>query len=123
MSKKAETEAVASKARADKLFQQTKAKNKALLELDQSTKTQAGGQTAPAPRRPRPRPQPAAEPPTPPRPAMRAGQGSDSAMSFPESEERAFILDGGAFLGATVSLLLLAAAARDEDEDDEGEAE
>jgi cell division protein FtsN len=119
MSKKAQTEAVASKARADKLFQQTKAKNKALL--DQSTKTQAGGQTAPAPRRPRPKPQPAAELPTPPRPAMRAGQGSDSAMSFPESEERAFILDGGAFLGATVSLLLLAAA-RDE-EDDEGEAE
>ena len=117
MSKKAETEAVASKARADKLLQQAQARSKALL--DQSTKTQAISQTAPAPRRHMAKPQPAAESP-PPRPVMR-----DEVMSFPESEEREFIVGGGTLMAATVSLLLAAAGAGapPRDEDDEGEAE
>ena len=114
MSKKAQTE----KARAQKLLQQTQAKNKALL--DRSTRTKAVSQPAAAPRRHMAKPQAATESPLPPRPAVMRGEKKNSeVMSFPKGEERAFILDGGAFLGATVSLLLMAAAA----EDDEGEAE
>ena len=123
MSKKTEAaEAAALAARAQKLFEQTQAKNKALL--DQSTKTQAGGQTAPAPRRPRPKPQAAAEPPLPPRPAVMRGEKSSEVMSFSEGDERSFVLDGGTFMAATVALLLAAGqAAAAAAEDDEGEAE
>lgn len=122
MTKKTEAaaEAAALASRAQKLLQQTQAKNKALLDRV-ATKTQAASQPAAAPRRPKP--QPAAEPPPPPRPAMpRAGQGSE-VMSFPEREERAFILDGGTFMASAVSLLLAAGQAAAADADDEGEAE
>ena len=112
------TEAAASAARAQKLLQQTKAKNNALLE--RSTRTKAVSQ--PEPMR-RPKPQAAAEPPTPTRPVMRSEKSSE-VMSFPEREERAFILDGGAFMASAVSLLLAAGqAAAAAAEDDEGEAE
>ena len=121
----AAAEAAAFSSRAQKLLQQTQAKNKALLDRV-ATKTQAGGQTEPVPRRPRPKPQPAAEPPPPQRPVMRAGQGSQGSevMSLPESEELAFVVNGGTFMAATVALLLAAGqAAAAAAEDDEGEAE
>ncbi|OZB63722.1 MAG: hypothetical protein B7X31_05390 [Thiomonas sp. 13-66-29] len=120
MIKKTEAaEAAAFSSRAQKLLQQTQAKNQALLDL--ATKTKAVSQPAPAPRRPKP--QAVAESPPPPRPAMpRAGQGSE-VMSFPESEELAFVVNGGTFMAATVALLLAAGQAAARDEDDEGEAE
>ncbi|MHB1701205.1 MAG: hypothetical protein ACYCSN_13935 [Acidobacteriaceae bacterium] len=127
MSKKTETEAAASKARADKLFLETQSRNKALFDRRVATKTQAF--SAPAPRRPRPRPQAAAESapaPLSPCPAMRAGQG-DSVMSFSESEELAFILNGGTFMAAVVALLLAAGHALQQqasaEAEDEGESE
>lgn len=118
----AAAEAAAFSSRAQKLLQQAQARSKALLE--QSTKTQAVSQPAPAPRRHMAKPQPAAESPLPLRPVMLAGQGSE-VMSLPESEELAFVVNGGTLMAATVSLLLAAAGAGEppRDEDDEGEAE
>ena len=113
-------EAAALAARAQKLLQQTQAKNKALL--DRSTRTKAVSQAAPAPRRHMAKPQAAAEPPLPLRPVMRAGQGSE-VMSLPENEELAFVVNGGTFMASAVSLLLAAGQAAAADADDEGEAE
>ena len=112
-------EAAALASRAQKLLQQTKAKNKALL--DRSTRTKAVSQPAPAPRRHMAKPQPATESPLPPRPAVMRGESE--MMSFPEREEREFIFDGGTFMATTVALLLAAGRAAAADADDEGEAE